>query len=200
MSYQVNEVFYSLQGEGARAGTANVFVRFSGCNLRCAVSTHGFDCDTEFASGRRFEAGDLVDEIRRAGGACRNVILTGGEPLLQVDGALVEALREAGYWIAVETNGTREVPDGIAWVSLSPKVAEHAIKTQRADEIRYVRAAGQGIPKPPPILAEGARLFVSPAFDGNQPAREAFAWCIRLVKEHPEWALSVQQHKAWGVR
>lgn len=200
MSYQVNEVFYSLQGEGARAGTANVFVRFSGCNLRCARETHGFDCDTEFASGRRLGVAELIDEIRRAGGACRNVILTGGEPLLQVDPALVAALRAMGFWLAVETNGTRAVPEGISWVSLSPKVAEHAIQAQRADEIRYVRAAGQGIPRPPQKLAEGARLFVSPAFDGDQPDKAAFAWCVQLVKENPEWALSVQQHKAWCVR
>ncbi len=196
-TYRVNEIFYSLQGEGARAGTANVFVRFSGCNLECKVETHGFDCDTEFVSGRPMTAKELLGEMNLLGGECRNVIFTGGEPMLQLDRDLIMLLKINGWFIAVETNGTKPVPHGVDWITLSPKVAEHAIKILQVDELKYVRSYGQGIPKP---RAFAAHKMVSPAFDGSRLDGRTLAWCIKLVKENPEWRLSVQQHKAWRVR
>ena len=204
-AYAVNEIFFSLQGEGARAGTPNVFVRFSGCNLRCdlkrwAKSPGGFACDTEFESGRVMSVSAIVGEARLlAPGAGVGVIFTGGEPALQLDPKLVAAMRKAGFGpLCIETNGTIDVaPLGLDWISLSPKVAEHAVKVKICSEVRYVRAYGQGLPRP---RAKAAHRFISPAFSGDALDRRTLKWCVDLVKAHPEWALSVQQHKSWGIR
>lgn len=194
----VNEVFLSLQGEGVRAGTVNVFIRFSGCNLRCSRESEGFDCDTEFVSGREMGPEELVAEVQRVAGECRAVIFTGGEPALQLKAGLVFRLRELGFYTAIETNGTRELDTVPDWLTVSPKTAEHTIRLKYADEVKYVRRVGQGIPRP---ALEATHKLLSPAFqaDGTLLA-EDLEWCIRLVREHPEWRLSVQQHKAWRVR
>ena len=134
----INEIFYSLQGEGMRAGTANVFVRFSGCNLQCRIepgdkSPGGFDCDTEFTSGRRMSLEDVVVEAKTIAPQCRWLILTGGEPGLQITQEMIESLHREGYKIAVETNGSIALPDAIDWITVSPKVAEHALRQLRAN-------------------------------------------------------------------
>lgn len=204
-AYSVNEIFFSLQGEGARAGTPNVFVRFSGCNMRCDLkrgpkSPGGFACDTEFESGRAMSASAIVAEARLlAPGAGVGVIFTGGEPALQLDRSLVAAMRKAGFGpLCIETNGTIDVaPLGLDWISLSPKVAEHAVKVKVCSEVRYVRGYGQGLPRP---RAKAAHRFISPAFSGDALDRRTLKWCVDLVKAHPGWALSVQQHKSWGIR
>lgn len=202
MPYRINEVFYSLQGEGMRAGTPNVFVRFSGCNLECRKepgprSPGGFDCDTEFLSGRSVGGDELVDIIQSLARRCRSVILTGGEPMLQTDDALVDALHEAGYYIAVETNGSLPVLPKVDWITVSPKVAEHAVQQTVADEVRYVRSVGQEIPRP---ACKADHQLISPAFDGDRLPLETLDWCIRLVMENPAWRLSMQQHKLWNIR
>lgn len=117
--------------------------------------------------------------------------------MLQLDGALILALHAAGYRVALETNGTREIPEGIDWVCVSPKVAEHALKAQRADELKYVRAAGQGLPEPA-LRAE--HLFISPAWAPEGLLRENLDWCLQLIRESPEWKISLQLHKVMGVR
>lgn len=196
---RINEIFYSLQGEGVRAGTPNIFVRFSGCNLTCSKDDEyaGFDCDTEFLSGRSITRDQLLFDLR-ALSSCRNIILTGGEPSLQIDQALVTLLKGSGYYLAIETNGTKELPGGIDWITLSPKSAEHTIKQKAASEIKYVRHHGQGIPKP---AARADFYLLSPAFqaDGRIDPRD-LAWCIQLIKENPSWRLSMQMHKYWRVR
>ena len=121
--YVVNEIFYSLQGEGVRAGTPNLFLRLSRCNLECRVETHGFDCDTEFESGRSLPLEEIVAEMRQLSADCDWVILTGGEPALQVDAEMIDGLHAAGFKLAVETNGSIELPPGIDWITVSPKVA-----------------------------------------------------------------------------
>jgi 7-carboxy-7-deazaguanine synthase len=198
--FTVNEIFASLQGEGRRAGTPNVFVRFSGCNLMCRAEVEGFDCDTEFSSGIRFDSVPaLVCAITGEDEwDCKSVIFTGGEPTLQVNGALIQALRDEGYFIAIETNGTKAPPVGIDWVSVSPKTAEHTLRVTEADELRYVRRRGQGIPKP---AIKASHKFISPAFqpDGSL-RRDDLDWCIALVHQNPGWSMSVQQHKLWNVR
>jgi organic radical activating enzyme len=196
-TYRVNEIFYSLQGEGVRAGTANLFLRFSKCNLTCKVETHGFDCDTEFESGRDLSLDEIVAEFRALSPACRWVILTGGEPALQVDEELIDTLHAAGYALAIETNGSFALPAGIDWITVSPKVAEHAIRQRRAHEVKYVRGHGQAIPQ---TVVEADHYLISPAFAGDGLDPRALAWCLRLVEENPTWRLSIQQHKVWGVR
>ena len=203
--YTVNEIFFSLQGEGARAGTPNIFVRFSGCNMRCDVeagklSPGGFACDTEFESGHPMTAAQIVaSALKLAPKAGVGVIFTGGEPALQLDKALVDSMRKAGFGpLCIETNGTIDVaPLGLDWISLSPKVAEHSVRVAACAEVRYVRGHGQGIPRP---RAKAGRKFISPAFSGDSLDADTLRWCVDLVKANPDWALSVQQHKTWGIR
>jgi len=204
-AYRVNEIFFSLQGEGARAGTPNIFVRLSGCNMRCDVkagklSPGGFACDTEFESGHPMTAAQVVvSALKLAPLAGVGVIFTGGEPALQLDTALVDSFRKAGFGpLCIETNGTIDVaPLGLDWISLSPKVAEHAVRVPECSEVRYVRGNGQGIPRP---RTRAGRKFISPAFSGDSLDADTLRWCVELVKANPEWALSVQQHKTWGIR
>ena len=124
-------------------------------------------------------------------------MLTGGEPGLQLDDELVVKLRSAGWSIAVETNGSIALPEGLDWICVSPKVAEHAIRQLVANEVKYVRGHGQALPKP---RVEAKHKLLSPAFAGAEVDPRALAWCIQLVKENPEWRLSTQQHKTWHVR
>lgn len=197
--YRINEIFFSLQGEGVRSGTANVFVRFSKCNLACSKEgPAGFACDTEFESGRDMSPEDLLIEIENTGRGCRNVIFTGGEPALQVDAALIGPLKQNGCHLSIETNGTLELPNGLDWVCVSPKSAEHTLRVKGPiNELKYVRHKGQAIPQP---SLKADHYLISPAFDPHGFNRENLEWCIELVKENPMWRLSVQQHKTWGVR
>lgn len=248
-SYLVNEIFLAPQGEGIRAGTLNVFLRLSKCNMRCAMepgekSPGGFDCDTEFESGIRMTAEQIVEELLRlwpavpAPGGSRRllgepwVIVTGGEPALQLDVALCDALHAMGFLIAVETNGSLLLPTtttgahgwsierrwedvqenlgkspdavemmlrefAVDWITVSPKVAEHAVRQLWAHELRYVRGRGQGVPQP---AALALHRLISPAFNGLDVDAGAVDWCLRLVRESPDWRLSAQLHKVWGSR
>lgn len=200
--YRVVEVFYSQQGEGVRAGTMNVFVRFTGCNLACKMeagprSPGGFDCDTEFMSGRDVTLDELHEWILRESKDCRWIILTGGEPALQVDKYLVDYFHAKGYSLAIETNGSKKLVDGLDWITVSPKVAEHAINQLHASEVKYVRGYGQGIPK---TVVKADHYCISPAFDGNEMRMDTLRWCIQLCRENPQWRLSLQMHKLWKVR
>jgi organic radical activating enzyme len=202
-TYALKEIFYSLQGEGARAGSPNVFIRLAGCNLKCTVETHGFNCDTDFSDGFRHTAEEIGHIARSVGRKCRNVILTGGEPLLQVDDDLHSALWLMGFsYVAVETNGTLPIPWWVDYASVSPKVPEEDLRCceKRAfvlGELRYVIAAGQPLPQPRCVANH---YFLSPAFDGEGMNIAALNWCIELIRDNPQWRLSVQQHKAWGIR
>lgn len=221
MSYQINEVFYSVQGEGVMAGTPMVFVRFSGCNMRCSVdagpkSPGGFDCDTEFESGVRLTLDELVGRVEECCPGPEWVLLTGGEPALQYDLDMWGAFSSRGWRVAVETNGSVRLPlvPGILkvsqgmledqllgfaadWISVSPKVAEHAVRQNLAHEVRYVRSVGQGVPRP---ACNALHRIISPASLGNRLHGPSVSWCVDLVKRNPGWRLSVQQHKVWGVR
>ena len=201
--YQVNEIFLTLQGEGMRAGEASVFVRFSGCNLACTVepgerSPGGFDCDTEFTSGRKLTANQLLEWVKQEAGACRWIVATGGEPGLQLDAGLIDLFHVAGFRVAVETNGSIDLEGrGIDWITVSPKVAEHAVRQLNANEVKYIRAYGQGIPNP---KCQAVHQLISPAFNGLTTDRRTLEWCRKLVEENPDWRLSVQQHKGWAIR
>ncbi|MCP4201851.1 MAG: 4Fe-4S cluster-binding domain-containing protein [bacterium] len=207
-SYTVKEIFYSLQGEGARAGTANVFVRFAGCNLDCAIFDEGFDCDTDFSGGKPMTGDYIVRAARGLGYGCRWVLFTGGEPALQLDQELVDRFHGDGWAVAVETNGTRHLPDGIDWIAMSPKTDDDQIAVWDADEIRYVLVPGLRLPeKIPHNGTKVPMLYASPAFEGDVLPPDNLAWCLEQVKRNPEdrpgpwgWRLSVQQHKGWGIR
>ena len=195
MKYKINEIFYSIQGEGSRAGTANVFIRFAGCDLVC-----GF-CDTEFESYTEMSGSEIRALVMKLMSSPRTVILTGGEPTLQYDQELHDELRGAGViLIAIETNGGTKPKAFVDWVSCSPKVAEHVVATnypEGLNELRYVRHPGQGIPQP---KCKADNFFLSPEFRGNTLDAESLRHCIELVKSNPTWKLSVQQHKLWRVR
>lgn len=211
-TYTVNEMFWSPQGEGMRAGEMSLFIRFTGCNMLCSMeagpkSPGGFDCDTEFASGRKMTLEELVAQAKSTcnlapkwweQGAKPWVVLTGGEPGLQVDKALTDALHDAGFLLAIETNGSIDLTGrGLDWITVSPKVAEHAVRQLWADEVKYVRGYGQALPKP---TCKAKHQLISPAFNGLTIDRKALDWCVGLITANPEWRLSIQMHKAWGVR
>lgn len=197
---KVTEVFYSLQGEGARAGEPSVFVRLAGCNLTC-----GF-CDTEFESGKEFNAEGLLLQIyaavtRVVGDTIlpankKWIVWTGGEPTEQLTSEHVEWFGLQGWKQAIETNGTNPAPKNIDWVVCSPKVADHVWQKnfpEGVDELRVVRHAGQPSVPVPTVLVK--RKFISPLFDGNRPNQENVRHCTRLCLENPEWSLSLQLHK-----
>jgi 7-carboxy-7-deazaguanine synthase len=196
-TYRINEIFYSLQGEGVRAGTPALFLRFAGCNQVCTVDTVGFDCDTEHAAGRDMALAEIIASLRKAGPGCEWVVLTGGEPGLQVDKELIYGLHAAGYRLAIETNGTIGLPAGLDWITVSPKVPEDRIRQRTAHEVKYVCTTGQPIPT---TTLQADHYLISPAFQGSHLAPETLEWCIRLVRENPRWRLSVQLHKLWDIR
>ena len=189
----VNEIFFSLQGEGARKGSANIFVRFAHCNLEC-----GF-CDTEFESFREMTIEEMLEECNRF--PCRNIIFTGGEPLIQVTIDVARAFKKAGYYLAIETNGTITPPKSLDWITVSPKIAEHVLgrkfKKVHIDELKYVRNKSQGIPHP---KVKADHYYISPEFDGDYLSRDNVEHCIKLVKENPIWKLSLQEHKLLNIR
>lgn len=209
--YKVNEMFWSPQGEGLRAGQMSVFIRLTGCNMRCRMeeaddSPGGFDCDTEFASGRKMTAEEIVNEAIELVGKQPDwyksnrawVVFTGGEPALQLDVTLVSRLQKAGFMCAIETNGSKDVSKlDLDWITVSPKVAEHAVRQLTANEIKYVRGYGQEIPKP---TCKAQNKLISPAFNGTELDRKSLDWCLALIKKNPDWRLSVQLHKGWVVR
>lgn len=196
MTLNVSEIFYSLQGEGARAGSANVFVRLQGCKTKHACAAYGVVCDTEFESGRSMTLQEIADFAKQNG--CSNIIWTGGEPADQLTEDVVRWFREQEFYQAIETSGLRPVPEGLDYVVVSPKVAEHIVAKNftHVNELRYVRHAGQDIPQP---AVEADYRFVSPHSDAFTINPDNLAHCIRLVLKNPAWRLSVQQHKQWNV-
>lgn len=191
---KISEIFYSLQGEGGRAGDPSLFVRLSGCDLTC-----GF-CDTEFESGKALPAEALLEKLRLLSSSCRWIVWTGGEPSLQLTAEAVAFFKAAGYMQAIETNGNHKPPAGLDYITCSPKVAEHVVKKNmpaEIDELRYVRHSGQlAVPRP---SVKARRYFLSPQFSGAAPDRENIKHCIRLCLENPTWSLSVQTHKLLGI-
>jgi 7-carboxy-7-deazaguanine synthase len=209
MTYHVKEIYYTLQGEGARAGRAAIFLRFAGCNLWSgreedrASATCKF-CDTDFVGtsgpgGGKFSTAEVLARTIAGqwpkGQGTRYVVCTGGEPLLQLDAALIGALHEAGFEIGIETNGTLIPPAGIDWICVSPK-AGAVLALKAGSELKLVYPQAGGEPENYTGLAF-AHFFLQP-MDG--PARrentaDAAAYCL----EHPQWRLSLQTHKLIGI-
>lgn len=179
---KINEIFYSLQGEGFHTGTAAVFVRFSGCNLACPF------CDTRHETGRWMEDEAIIREVQRF--PARMVILTGGEPSLWIDRALVDRLHEAGKYICIETNGTRLLPEGIDWVTCSPKEGAPVVLTQM-DEVKVVFT---GQPLEAYAALPAAYHFLQPCSCRNTSE------VVSYILAHPQWRLSLQTHKLIDIR
>jgi 7-carboxy-7-deazaguanine synthase len=212
MVYRVKEIFYTLQGEGTHAGRPAVFCRFAGCNLWTGRERHrpravcSF-CDTDFVGTDGPGGGRFATAVALAGavaaawpvstevGAEPFVVCTGGEPLLQLDGAAVDALHDQGFAVAVETNGTRVAPVGLDWVCVSPKAGAPVV-LERADELKLVYPQ-EGAP---PESFEGSgypRLLLQP-MDG--PERESNTrLAVEYCLAHPQWRLSLQTHKYLGI-
>jgi len=212
MSYRVKEIFYTLQGEGTQAGRPAVFCRFSGCNLWTGRERHRAlavcrFCDTDFVGidgpgGGRFpDALALARAVRAAWTGAEHprarpyVVCTGGEPLLQLDGPAVDALHEAGFTVAVETNGTVAAPPGLDWICVSPK-AGTALVLDRADELKLIFPQ-EGAP-PSAFEDSGIERLLLQPMDGPdvvENTRLAVQYCL----EHPIWRLSLQTHKFLGI-
>jgi 7-carboxy-7-deazaguanine synthase (Cx14CxxC type) len=211
MTYSVKEIYYTLQGEGAHAGRAAVFLRFAGCNLWSGLEKDRAEatcrfCDTDFVGtdgpggGKFADAAALANAVAarwpKDGAGKPYVVCTGGEPLLQLDEGLIAALHAEGFEIGIETNGTLLPPAGIDWICVSPK-ADAEQKLMRGDELKLVypqagaspeRYAGQ----------EFRHFFLQPMDDENRAANTGAAtqYCL----EHPQWRLSLQTHKLIGIR
>ena len=210
MTYSVKEMFYTLQGEGAQTGNAAVFLRFAGCNLWSGLEQQRASaicqfCDTDFvgtdgANGGKFDTADnLAAEVEKqwVSGTRENrlVVCTGGEPLLQLDSFLIDALHAKGFRIAVETNGTIAAPPGIDWICVSPK-ADAPIKQLSGNELKLVFPQAQAMPERFEHLAF-EYLFLQP-MDGprqQEYLRQAIDYCLA----HPQWRLSLQTHKIIGI-
>ena len=210
MTYAVKEIFLTLQGEGAQAGRRAVFCRFAGCNLWTgreqdrAKAVCQF-CDTDFVGtdgtlGGKYSGAQalaaVIAESWGAGDEDRYVVLTGGEPMLQVDAALIDALHAHGFTVAIETNGTFAVPRSIDWICVSPKAGSELVQTS-GDELKLVW------PQPGSDVARLATLdfthrLVQPLDDPD--AANNVQRCIDLVMADPRWRLSLQTHKSLGLR
>jgi 7-carboxy-7-deazaguanine synthase len=210
VSYAVKEIFLTLQGEGAHAGRAAVFCRFAGCNLWSgreedrASATCQF-CDTDFVGtdgtlGNRYASADALAAAiagQWTGDDCnRYVVLTGGEPLLQIDGPLITALHARGFAIAVETNGTIEAPEGLDWICVSPKAGARLV-VRRGHELKLVYP--QAGAEPENFAGLAFERFSLQPMDGPDVAANA-ARAVDYCLRHPQWRLSVQTHKSLGIR
>ena len=211
MTYTVKEIYYTLQGEGAQTGRPAVFLRFAGCNLWSGREAHRKEaicrfCDTEFVGtdgpggGKFATATELAAAVSRAwpgDRAQRYVVCTGGEPLLQLDRAAIDALHDAGFEIGVETNGTLAAPEGIDWLCVSPKGDAPVVQT-RGDELKLVFPQAEVAAQPERFEHLQFDHFFLQPLDSElreQNTQVAMRYCL----EHPRWRLSVQTHKYLGI-
>jgi 7-carboxy-7-deazaguanine synthase len=179
---KINEIFYSLQGEGYYTGTPAVFIRFSGCNLKCSF------CDTQHEEGRLMTDAEILEEVMLHPATV--VILTGGEPSLWIDDELIDLLHQAGKYVCIETNGTRPLPESIDWVTCSPK-SESKPAVARIDEVKVVYQ-GQDLAAYEQLPAR--HFFLQPCSGSN------IAETVECVMQHPRWRLSLQTHKLIDIR
>ena len=191
---RINEIFYSLQGEGRNTGRAAIFIRFSGCNLRCPF------CDTDFHDYTEMSDEDIVNAI--APYETRLVVLTGGEPTLQADAPFIALLHSHGYEVAMETNGTQPLPEGLDWSTVSPKAlftgAPGRPVVTRCNELKCIfdhtgRVEDFGI--------KADYYYLQPCDTGHPQAdKQTLQACIQYILRHPKRQLSLQTHKLIGVR
>ena len=185
---RVNDIFYSLQGEGRNTGRAAIFIRFAGCNLKCPF------CDTDFAQYEEMSDEDILNRIKSY--PSHFVVLTGGEPSLQVDRQLVDLLHKHGYELAMETNGTHPIVDGIDWITCSPK---GNTKIKRCNELKCIFEETTLEPDDHGIIAEYKYLQPCDVQDAERNA-QIVKRCFDYILQHPEWRMSLQTHKLVGFK
>lgn len=198
---RVNETFLSLQGEGHFTGTPSFFLRLSGCNLKCPF------CDTRHQTYYEMSEEEIVEEASRH--KPRHIVITGGEPALQLTQSLVDKLHEAGFFIQIETNGTLPLPQGIDWVTCSPKSLTPSLSkgggVQTVDELKVLFMGDGSDPEGiiSPLLGEGAgvRLFLQPLDTGDAERNDTILRdTIAYILQHPKWSLSLQTHKMLNIK
>jgi len=198
---KINDIFYTIQGEGSFVGTPAIFIRLSNCNLSCSF------CDTEFLSGKQMDENDIVDECRKY--KCKFIVLTGGEPTKQDLKKLCFLLNLAGFYITIETNGMFELnTDKIDWICLSPKSSFKHIKLKSCNDLKFVVQDKDSIPKIPDGFKYDNK-FISPMNETSgekigstscvELNQKNLKYCIELIKENPDWKLNLQTHKIIGV-
>lgn len=190
MTLQVCEIFYSLQGEGYYTGTAAVFLRLAGCNLRCPF------CDTDHSRSTAMSVAEVVSVMSQY--ELRHAVITGGEPSLQLTDELIDALHHAGFYIQVETNGTSALPPTVDWVTCSPKGTP--IKCSHIDELKLVFGSpAVGTPADYDSIAARER-FLQPCDTGDRLRNSLIIeQCVDYIKHHPQWRLSLQTHKLINI-
>ena len=196
-TYNIVEIFHSVQGEGYRSGIPHVFIRFGRCNLRCEW------CDTDFDTYREMTVINILGEVLKFD--CKNVIFTGGEPMLNDLWPLARTLKRRGYHLSVESNGTVEIPEGLLdWICISPKDQMYpkvAIKQRTGNELKCVYV-GQPLTMYDELTTGFDHLFLQPCYDEHESVEKngrSFALTERVVKENPVWRLSLQTHKWMGI-
>lgn len=192
--FKVNDIFYSLQGEGRWAGTAAIFIRFSKCNIHCPF------CDTDFASYTEMTEMEIMDELKKYP-KCKFIVLTGGEPTLQLTPHLLDLFHDEGYYVAMETNGTNPVIDGVDWITCSPKIAyvkKAVVRLYRADEVKVVY---DGIHEVSAYGIKTSNLYVQPCdVEDEVKNREIMDATVEFIKKNPQWKMSLQQQKVLNVK
>lgn len=179
---KINEIFYSLQGEGFYTGTAAIFIRFSGCNLKCDF------CDTLHESGEFLSDEEILQKISLF--ESKHIVLTGGEPSLWIDEEFVGKLKEAGYYVQIETNGTHPIPKNVDWITCSPKDAPLAIN--KANELKVVFTSQSFVEKFTNFNSQ--HRFLQPLSCGNT------AEVVDYILKHPQWRMSLQTHKLINIQ
>ncbi len=198
MEIKISELFYSLQGEGARCGVPTFFIRTSGCKTKNACYKMGIRCDTDFEGGEYKSLDQLLNWMETTNKECKEITWTGGEPAEHLTEEIIDFFKDKGYYQAIETSGLFKVPNNLDFICVSPKVAEHVIKRNfdHVSELRYVRHKGQYIPEPS-ITADN--YWISPHSDGFNINKENLEHCINLCLDNPKWKMSVQNHKLWNI-
>ena len=193
MNLKVNEIFYSLQGEGGRQGEASIFIRLSGCNLKCDF------CDTDFESGEEMSLEQVLSFIRPFPATW--IVWTGGEPTLQLNDAILSVFKEKGYRQAIESNGLRKLSDYLDYKVVSPKEnPDYARKINtEVNEIRLPVRNGDQLPAID-SLPFAEYYFLSPVFSADEKETSMnIAYCVDYIKKYPKWRLSLQIHKLIGI-
>ncbi|MDR2804501.1 MAG: 7-carboxy-7-deazaguanine synthase QueE [Dysgonamonadaceae bacterium] len=194
MNLNVNEIFYSLQGEGARQGEASLFIRLSGCNLKCSF------CDTDFADGKAMSCEQILAAIRRF--PCQWIVWTGGEPALQLTDDILLFFKQQKYFQAIESNGHFPLSDLLDYKVVSPKGSNPGYAQKINPKVDEVRLPVKNNMKIPPIesFPSAGYYYLSPIFNTETASTHTnIRYCVNYIRKHPEWRLSIQIHKMIGI-